>query len=343
MNKKTVLLLFGGESSEHDVSVSSARNVHAAIDKDKEKYNLVLGYIDLHGTWWVFDELEEQISTEGKQQLHPLLGAKSFTTASGEKISPDVILPILHGKNGEDGSVQGLAQLLHIPIVGCDVTASSICMDKVSTKEIMEANNVDIVPYRVHHALDPVPSYDELASKLSSTLFVKPARAGSSVGVSKVTNSEEFARALELAHQHDKTALIEKAMSIREIEVAVLGMPPHHQASMPGEVNPGAEFYSYEDKYDQSSTSSVTIPAALDESMTNRIQELAIRVYELLGCDGLSRVDFFLAEDGTVYLNEINTLPGFTNISMYPKLWQHQGVSYPELITKLIENALKKS
>jgi D-alanine-D-alanine ligase len=339
MNKKTVLMLFGGESSEHDVSVSSARNVHAAIDK--EKYDLVLGYIDPRGTWWLIDQLDEQISTEGKQQLYPLLGAKAFVAGhDGERISPDVILPILHGKNGEDGSVQGLAQLLHIPIVGCDVTASSICMDKVATKEIMAANNVDIVPYHVHHTLDPMPSYDELAGKLSSTLFVKPARAGSSVGVSKVTNSEEFERALELAHQHDKTALIEKAMSIREIEVAVLGTPPHHQASMPGEINPGAEFYSYEDKYDQSSTSSVTIPAPLDESMTVKIQELAIRVYELLGCDGLSRVDFFLAEDGTIYLNEINTLPGFTNISMYPKLWQHQGVSYPELITKLIENAL---
>lgn len=336
--KRTVLLLFGGESSEHEVSISSARNVYAAIDD--EKYDVILGYIDKQGIWWQLDDLNQRDDTESASKLEPILGTGSFAVGSDDVIEPDVILPILHGKNGEDGSVQGLAQLLHIPVVGCDVTASAICMDKVATKEIMQASDINIVPYQIHHHADSMPRFDELSSKLSTTLFVKPSRAGSSVGVSKVSNQDELNAALDLAHRHDSVALIEKAMTIREIEVAVLGTPPNHEISVPGEINPGAEFYSYEDKYDQSSTSSVTIPAELSNELSERIRSLAGKVYSVLGCNGLARIDFFLADDETVYLNEVNTLPGFTNISMYPKLWQHQGVSYSDLIDKLIENAL---
>jgi len=335
---KTVLLLFGGESSEHEVSVASARNVYGAIDS--EKYDVLLGYIDRAGKWW----LVESFDIPGSVRLLPSLGSKSFVVAPGDDvITPDAILPILHGKNGEDGSVQGLAQLLHIPIVGCDLTSSAIGMDKLATKEILSARGINIVPYLTHHTYDDVPDFDKLTEQLGSPLFVKPCRAGSSVGMSKVHTESELEAALTLAHQQDGTVLIEQGVTAREIEVAVLGTPPGHQVSTPGEVIPGAEFYSYDDKYDTNSKSSVAIPADLDQVLSRRIQSMAGQIYEILGCSGLARIDFFLTDDGGLYLNEINTLPGFTNISMYPKLWHHEGIGYSELIERLIDDALQRA
>jgi D-alanine-D-alanine ligase len=339
MQRKTVLLLFGGESSEHTVSISSARNVYAAIDDTK--FDVLFGYIDEQGKWWLLDSFREEISAHGAAQLVPVLGAGSFVTfPSSRVVKPDVILPILHGKNGEDGSVQGLAQLLHIPIVGCDMTASAICMDKVATKEILEANGIEIVPYEVHRKGAAVPDFNQLSMRLGSPMFVKPVRAGSSVGVSKIYSEEELTTALALAHQHDDVVLIERGVTGHELEVAVLGNPPSHQVSSVGEVKPDADFYSYEAKYAATSASEVIIPAKLEERDISRIRRIAGETYELLGCRGLARVDFFLTDDGKVYVNEVNTLPGFTNISMYPKLWREEGVSYSDLIERLISLAL---
>lgn len=338
MDRKTVLLLFGGESSEHDVSLSSVRNVYAALDD--QKFTVLLGYIDRHGKWWLADKIGSD--THGVPQLVPVLGAGSFITVPDNKVvKPDVILPILHGKNGEDGSVQGLAQLLHIPIVGCDMTASAICMDKLATKEILMTAGIHVVPYQVHYARDEQPDFNKLSMRLGCPMFVKPTRAGSSVGVSKVYSEEDLVKALEEAHKHDSTVLIERGISGRELEVAVLGNPPYHKASAVGEIKPGDDFYSYDAKYASSSTSEVIVPTELDEAVSTHIRSVAEKAYQALGCQGLSRVDFFLAEDGTVYINEINTLPGFTNISMYPKLWRHEGVSYSQLIEKLIMLALE--
>jgi len=340
MQRTTVLLLFGGESSEHDVSISSARNVYAAIDDTK--FTVLLGYIDRHGKWWLLDDLDGDIAIHSAPQITPVLGMKSFVTLPENNIiKPDVILPILHGKNGEDGSVQGLARLLHIPIVGCDLTASAICMDKLVTKEILTAHNIKVVPYEVHRRGDDLPQFTQLSMKFGVPLFVKPVRCGSSVGVSKVHSEEELAAALELAHQFDDTALIERGISGREFEVAVLGNQPHHKVSQVGEIKPEGEFYTYNAKYSPSSTSEVIVPADLEEALADRIRTLAGRVYTTLGCTGLSRVDFFLSDDHTVYVNEINTLPGFTNISMYVKLWRNEGISYPDLIEKLIASALE--
>jgi D-alanine-D-alanine ligase len=342
MQRKTVLLLFGGESSEHDVSISSARNVYAAMDDTK--FTVLLGYIDRQGKWWLLENFGSDISVHGAPQLTPVLGMGSFVTVpENHVIKPDVMLPILHGKNGEDGSVQGLAQLLHIPIVGCDMVASAICMDKLATKEILSSYNIKVVPYEIHHRGDEPPQFTQLSMKFGVPLFVKPTRAGSSVGVSKVHSEEEFIAALELAHQHDETALIERGVFGRELEVSVLGNSPRHKVSGVGEIHPGGEFYSYSAKYDPESTSEVIIPADLDEATTERIRALAGRVYVILGCMGLSRVDFFLADDQTIYVNEINTLPGFTNISTYARLWRHEGISYAELIEKLIGFALEVS
>lgn len=340
MNRPTVLLLFGGESSEHEVSISSARNVYAAIDDTK--YNVLLGYIDTRGKWWLLETLGSPVTPHGAPQLIPVLGAESFLTIPNNRIvKPDVILPILHGKNGEDGSVQGLAQLLHIPIVGCDMTASALCMDKVATKEILRANGIRTVPYEKHMVGEELPDFNKLSMNLGSPLFVKPSRAGSSVGVSKVFTEEELATALELAHQHDTVALIEAGLTAREIEVAVLGNPPYHQATVPGEIEPEGDFYNYDSKYSSASQSKIIIPAAITLEQQRRFRELALKSYELLGCRGLSRVDFFLEADGTMYLNELNTLPGFTNISMYSKLWRQEGISYSELVERLISLALR--
>lgn len=336
MNKQTVLLLFGGESSEHEVSVASAQNVYAAIDQSQ--YEIILGFIDTAGKWWRKQSLE----ASPDEQLLPVLGSNTFTTVpSGHNILPDIILPILHGKNGEDGAVQGLAQLLHIPIVGCDMISSAICMDKIATKEVMIANNIAVVPYFVYRRGEPLPDFHAISQDLDSTLFVKPARAGSSVGVSKVRSGAELITAINEALLHDSVVLIEKAMNIRELEVAVLGNPPEHKASVAGEVIAGADFYSYEAKYDSSSSSHVEIPANISEEQAIEIRKLAEKIYSLLGCSGLARIDFFLTETGEIYLNEVNTLPGFTDISMYPKMWDYSGISYQNLISTLLESAVK--
>lgn len=342
MQRTSVLLLFGGESSEHDVSVSSARNVYAAIDDGK--YDVLLGYIDTQGKWWLLDSFGEQVDTHGAPQLLPALGGGGFVTMPDNRVvRPQVILPILHGKNGEDGSVQGLAQLLHIPIVGCDVTASAVAMDKLLAKELLKSHGVKIVPYAVHHATDEAPDFNKLTMTLGCPVFVKPARTGSSVGVSKVYSEEELAQAIARALEHDTKVLIEQAVTARELEVAILGTPPHHQVSGVGEIKPGAEFYSYDDKYGSGSQAQLSIPADISGELAERLCSLAGKIYTALGCSGLSRVDFFLADDGAVYFNEINTLPGFTNISMYPKLWRERGIGYSDLIGHLLDDALGRA
>lgn len=338
MNRPTVLLLFGGESSEHDVSISSARNVYAAVDDTK--FEVLLGYIDRDGKWWLVDSIDGDIAAHDGVQLLPLLGGAGFTTAgSDQPIVPDVLLPILHGKNGEDGSVQGLAQLLHIPIVGCGVVAGSVCMDKILTKEIVSFHHIEVAPYVTCRQGEQRPDFNQLSMSLGMPLFVKPSRAGSSVGVSKVYSEEELSWALDLAFEHDCVVLIERGISGRELEVAVLGNPPHQRASAVGEIVLHNDFYSYEAKYAPTSQSQTIIPAELPDDVASEIQRQAARAYQALDCKGLARVDFFLADDGTIYLNEVNTMPGFTNISMYPKLWRQAGIGYGQLIEQLINLA----
>jgi len=339
MARQTVLLLFGGESSEHDVSINSARNVYAAMDG--EKYKILLGYIDRTGKWWLLDRWSDDLVSHGGSQLLAAPGTRSFMTMPGSRvIHPDVMLPILHGKNGEDGTVQGLAALLHIPIVGCDATASAVCMDKVLTKQILEANGIKTAEYQVYRRGNPLPSYDELVKTLGVTLFVKPARSGSSVGVSKVHDESEFLPAIDAALEHDDTALIERAIIGRELETAALGNPPHHQVSGVGEIIAGAEFYDYEDKYSSNSTSKIITEAEIDDAVREKIRSTSRKAYEVLGCRGLARIDYLLEGDQP-YVIEVNTLPGFTNISMYPKLWREAGLHYPALIDALIDAALE--
>lgn len=339
MQRLKLLLLFGGESPEHDVSISSTRNIYAALDD--QKYDIMLGYIARDGKWWLVNDIDI-LAEHHHAQLVPVLGTAQFTTEPlGKNIQPDVILPILHGANGEDGSVQGLGQLMHIPMVGCGVLSSAMCMDKDVTKRLLKAANLPIVEYAVHDSHQPLPDFAHLTLQLGNPLFIKPANLGSSVGVSKVTTKEEFVRALEIAQQHDSKILIEQAIQGRELECAVLG---NHQpeASVVGEVKADQDFYSYDAKYDPHSQTHIVIPAELPPDVSEKIRHIAVQAYQTLECRGLARVDFFLTEDNQLYINEINTLPGFTNISMYPKLWRASGLNYPALIDRLIELAIEK-
>lgn len=339
MTRQTILLLFGGESSEHEVSIRSAHNVYAAMDGDK--YDVLLGYIDPRGKWWLLDGWTDNLEQHGGHQLVAALGMKSFVLLPGnEIIHPDVIVPVLHGKHGEDGTVQGLSELLHIPIVGCDTTASALCMDKVLTKQVLEANDIKTAPFAVYRRGNQYPLYHEIVEKFGEPLFVKPARSGSSVGVSKVKRESEFLPAIKHALECDDRVLIEKALVGRELETAVLGNPPHHKVSGVGEIIAGSEFYDYNDKYAADSTSQTLTNIDLPSNVEVTIKATSMKAYEVLGCTGMARVDYMLV--GNVpYVIEINTIPGFTNISMYPKLWRAAGMHYPELINALIASALK--
>lgn len=340
MTRNSVLLVFGGESSEHQVSISSARNIYRALDS--EKYEIYICYIDQTGKWWLLDGWRDELSSHDGVQLFAAPGMRGFVTEPGSQfIHPDVILPVLHGKNGEDGAVQGLAALVHVPIVGCDMTASAVCMDKILTKQILERSGIKTVDFVTYRKGEPELAYADVRAKLGDILFVKPSRAGSSVGISKVHDEAEFLLAIHAALQHDERVLIERAVSGREIETAVLGNPPHHHvADAIGEIIPGAEFYDYDDKYASDSASQTIIDAEMDDSLKQRIRDTSYRAYAALGCRGLARIDY-LVEDGQPYVIEVNTFPGFTDISMYPKLWQASGADNSELIDKLITLALQ--
>lgn len=335
MTKISVLLVFGGQSSEHEVSLASAHNVYAALDEDK--YDVFLCYITRKGEWRLVDGVDERALY---QVLAPRLGHKQFEATDGTTIEPDVILPILHGIHGEDGDVQGLARLMGVPCVGPSLIGAAITMDKDVTKRLLRDAGIPVVDWLMWHTEDPQPMYENVVAKLGEVVFVKPANAGSSVGVSKVKDKAEFVIALKKAAEFDGLVMIERAVNGREIEVAVLGNE-HPKISRPGEIMPGEEFYSYEDKYDVASTAQVKVPAELDGEVSERLTQYALKAYRATRGHGMARVDFFVTDDGGVLLNEINSIPGFTNISMYPKLWRAEGVSYPALLDRLVALALE--
>lgn len=336
--KTSVMLLYGGVSSEHEVSKMSAKNVFDSIDKNV--YDVTLVYIDLAGRWWLASDVNG--SHSDNRQVLPMFGQGQFVTdPSGMIIHPDVLLPIIHGGDGEDGKIAMLGALLHIPVVGCDETASLLCWDKYLTKLVLKSAKVPVADYILLNDSDGV-SFDEVQSTFNTPFFVKPTRAGSSIGVTKVHDVSEFNDALIYGFKHSHSLLIEPYLSGRELEVAVLGNYPDHKASGVGEIISGEEFYSYDDKYDANSTAHVIPKADISDSLQKTIRRLALDAYAAAGCSGLARVDFLLDEHDNPYVNEINTFPGFTNISQYPKLWRESGVEYSDLIGQLIELAIKK-
>jgi len=349
--KVRVGIVFGGKSTEHEVSLQSAKSVVDAIDK--EKYDIVLIGIDKRGRWALYDKEQYVLNADNPKliALNTQNQKEVVLTSSGTSSSfvslvdrsqtlMDVVFPVLHGPMGEDGTVQGFFKLMNVPFVGAGVLGSAIGMDKDVMKRLLREAGVPIAKF-VTIRKSHVPAYDELLSQLGAVMFVKPANSGSSVGVSKVRNEGEFKKAIDEAFRYDSKILIEEYVVGREIECSVLGNE-NPIASVPGEVIPTHEFYSYEAKYIDENGAELKIPADLPDSVIQNIQTIAVRTFQVLECEGMARVDCFVKESGDVLVNEINTIPGFTKISMYPKLWEASGVSYPALIDRLLQLALER-
>lgn len=350
MDKKTIAVLFGGASSEHDISCISARSIIKNINYDK--YNVVLVGITKQGRWFIFnDDIELLPNDEWTKSkslipafISPDTGVRGLVTAKGDIIKLDAVFPVLHGKNGEDGTLQGLLQLAQLPYVGCDATSSGVCMDKAVANAVADAFDISqakwcaVSEYSYRKA--PEAELDAAEAKLGYPIFVKPANAGSSVGISKAHNREELKNALEVAFKEDKKAVLEEFIDGFEVECAVLGNN-EPVAGEVGQIVACAEFYDFDAKYN--SPSELYIPAQLSEEKRNEVRAQALKAFKALGCEGMSRVDFFVTkDDGRVLLNEINTIPGYTDISMYPKLFEAVGVPYKELIERLIDLALER-
>ncbi len=351
--KKRVGILFGGKSVEHEVSIQSARNVFEAIDKSK--YDVLLIGIDKAGRWLVGDPERLRAATSPTAELAAGGGGTALAFAPGEtggavtesgsarRLPPiDVAIPLLHGTYGEDGTVQGFLKLAGIPFVGPGVLGSAVGMDKDVAKRLLRDSGIPVARFvTLNRRTAGEADFASLASRLGKPFFVKPANSGSSVGVSKVRTAAEWERARGEALRYDAKLLAEEFVRGREIEVAVLGNDDP-RASVPGEVVPSHDFYSYEAKYLDENGALLSIPASLPPGISDRVRDLAVRTFLALECSGLARVDFFVTEEGRVLVNEINTIPGFTKVSMYPKLWEATGIPYAALIERLIELALER-
>lgn len=347
-----LIVLFGGESAEHDVSCTTAAHVLAAADPSK--YRITPVGISTGGQWAIADAAATALAA-GPDQLPSRLdpagsdvSPTALLSAASAESAMTVVMPLLHGPMGEDGTVQGLVELANLPYVGAGVLASAVAMDKAMAKQVLTAAGIPQAAYRAFAEHEVTPGLPgTLAAELGLPVFVKPANMGSSVGVSKARTVEELRDAIELALTYDEMIVVEEAIVGKEIEVAVLGnLEP--QAATPGEIVPGDDFYSYDDKY-VSDDSFAVIPAPIGDDALAEAQQLAVQTYRALRCEGLARVDFFWEDpedsDGRgrgFLLNEVNTMPGFTPISMFPKMWIADGVSYPQIIDRLVELAVER-
>jgi len=349
-----VALLFGGRSAEHDVSVISAGNVFRALDP--ARYDTVPIGITRSGVW-LLSSLNDGAFPAAVPKSGPRvalvpggagqLAILSETDAATPDVSRsvDVVFPVLHGPFGEDGTVQGAAEIAGVPYVGSGVLGSAAAMDKDVAKRLMRDSGLPIARF-LSFAQGDAPSFDAVAAELGRPVFVKPARLGSSVGISKAGTREEFAKAIAEAFRHDRKILVEEYVRGREIECGVLeGEDGSLIASLPGEIVPSNRhgFYTYEAKYLDEQGAAIKVPADLAPEVSDKVRKLSIEAFRALGCEGLARVDFFLREDGSLVINEVNTLPGFTNISMYPKVMEALGISYAELVDRLIRHALARA
>lgn len=338
MHKTRIAVIFGGRSGEHDVSIQSAASVIGALDLGK--YEVIPVVITKDGKWLPPAESAGLLP-------QPLRAAASTDRAvvlsrePGSTRGIDVVFPVLHGTFGEDGTVQGFLELAGVAYVGSGVLGSAAGMDKDVMKRLFRERGLPIVDYVSFRRDERVSWIERVEERFAYPVFVKPANLGSSVGISKARGREELGPALDTAAEYDRKLLVEPAIVGREIECSVLGND-HPEASVPGEIIPGAEFYDYEAKYVDDS-SELRIPAELSQEQTKEVRRLAIAAFQAVECSGLARVDFFLEEpSGQLLLNEVNTMPGFTSISMYPKLWEASGLSYPALIDRLIQLALER-
>lgn len=335
-----ILLLFGGVSSEHDISIKSATSIFNILNEIKD-YNIYPVYISKDGFWKLAENgILNLVGLNKKAILSPESTSEILIIEENsgkiENIKIDVAFPVLHGKNGEDGTIQGLFHLANMKYVGCGVASSANSMDKSLTKIVVDTIDVPQSDY----ILVKKENYSgDLEINMDFPVFVKPCSSGSSVGVSKVENLGELNSAIDNAFLFDSKVLVEKGIFGREIEVAVLGNEKP-VSSVVGEIQPASEFYSFDAKYEDVN-SQLHIPARISENASEKVREYAVKIYKALECNGLSRVDFFITENEEIIFNEINTMPGFTNISMYPKLFEYSGIPYNELLKKLILFALE--
>lgn len=351
MEKIKIGVIFGGQSTEHEVSIVSGTSVIKNLNKNK--YEVYPIYIDKNGNWYNYiksvNEIEIFNIGEEPKEL------EKIENVFDELKKVNVVFPVLHGLYGEDGTIQGLLELLKIPYVGCKVLASSICMDKIYAKVIFEKAKLKQAKYITLHAtqntyiyIDNAFNHEEKTieeiieiseKELGYPIFVKPSNSGSSVGVNKVTTKQELQNAIEIAKKYDKEILIEESINGKEVECAVLGIDDV-EASCVGKILSADEFYDYDSKY-KNAASKTVIPADISKEISEKIRQMAIKAFKAVNGTGLSRVDFFVdKETNEIYINEINTMPGFTNISMYPKLWENSRLSYEKLLDRLIEISL---
>jgi len=343
--KKILGLVYGGKSAEHEVSLSTARAVIQAVDFNR--YEVIPVYITYDGEWRKGQALEQPVETIEELRLPGSGESKPDSIhdfLNGGAGLPDVIFPLLHGTNGEDGTVQGLFEVMNIPYVGNGVLASSAGMDKVTMKQLFAQVGLMQTPYvhfiRSGWRRDREQLLDQMEQELKWPVFVKPANLGSSVGISKATDRDSLIVAVDLALKFDRRVIVEEGVVGREIEVAVKGNDDP-VCSVPGEIKPVTDFYDYEAKYKDGNTELV-IPAKVTPEVVEMMEDAAIRAYKVLDCSGLVRADFFVTAENEVMINEVNTMPGFTPTSMFPLLWQNTGVTYSKLIDELIELAFER-
>lgn len=354
MEKLKVGVIFGGKSSEHDVSKVSGTSVISNLNKDK--YEVLPIYIDKNGNWYTYEKNVNEIKI---LEIYSDISKEIKLITNIEKTLKelDVIFPVLHGLGGEDGSIQGMFELFNVPYVGCGILASSVGMDKVYTKIIFEKAGIKQAKYDYIRKFNDKYIYvdknfneellniDEIVKKIDTDLkypmFIKPSNSGSSVGINKAHNKDELKKSIEYASRFDKKILIEEGLVGKEVECAILGNE-EVISSCVGEIKPAEDFYTFDAKY-KNQESKVLIPAEISEEMSEKIKKLAIKAFKSIDGKGLSRVDFFANEEtNEIYINEINTLPGFTTISMYPKLFEQVGIEYSELLDRLIKLALER-
>lgn len=347
--KKTVAIIFGGVSSEHEVSCKSAASVLRNINTDK--YEIIKVGITADGRWLETKATPDAVETGGWEKqdnapafISPDRSVHGIIHADGSSTRVDVVFPVLHGRNGEDGSVQGLFQLAGIPFVGCDMLSSAACMDKAVTNTMLEYFGIPRSPWSLITDLEMAQfdvKADEWENNLGYPMFVKPANAGSSVGITKAHNREELKNAVLLALKHDRKVVIEQNVSGKELEIGVMGND-NPVASPVGEIFTANEFYDYDAKYNNAA-SKTRVPADISDELRNEIEQTAIKTYRSLGCAGFARVDFLYdTANKKLYVNELNTIPGFTNISMYPQMFMAAGMTYSEIIDRLLSLAQER-
>ncbi|MBJ2126377.1 D-alanine--D-alanine ligase [Flavobacterium sp. IB48] len=349
--KTKIALVFGGKSAEHQVSLNSATNIFNAINKNK--FEVILLGVDKKGRW-KFQTNYQNADVNLTREDYFKNSIPVFIDNVDDKLlivdknnievleTFDVVFSIIHGTFGEDGTLQGFFKSLNIPFVGPDILGSAICMDKDVTKRLLRDNNIPIADFVTLNKVESAKiDFEAIKEKLGLPMFVKPSNAGSSVGVNKVIDKVTFEAAVKEAFKFDNKILVEEAILGKEVECAILGNQ-EPKSSVIGEIIPTKDFYSYDAKYQDVDGAKTKIPADISVQISEKLRETALKAFATVCCEGIARVDFFLRDDNTFVLNEINTLPGFTEISMYPKLWAQTGISYPDLISKIIEFSLER-